>query len=116
MGEYNTCGAEIAVHERRCSSCGASVRRAGSPVGPDFLSDAPTDEELSPARLCHLPALPGMVILAWYLFRLLVVWVVDSAGFKYRPPGRVRFGPAQVVIRMESPSRGAQLPTSCGRQ
>lgn len=59
MAECATCKAEIAVYDRRCRTCGAGVLRAANRL----LSGAPTDKELSRARLVHLLALPGMLVL-----------------------------------------------------
>ena len=65
------CKAEIPVYERRCQSCGAGVVRDAN----SLLADAPTDKELSRARLVHLLALPGMLILG-----LLTETAVDRVG------------------------------------
>ncbi len=77
MAFCTACGAEIAVYDRRCQSCGAGVRKGGSPFAPDLIAGAPTDDELSRARMCHLLALPGMVILAVFfliLFGAFALW------------------------------------------
>ncbi|MXY44872.1 MAG: DUF4870 domain-containing protein [Dehalococcoidia bacterium] len=59
MAECSGCRAEIASFDRRCWQCGAGIKRD---VGKLFAG-APTDKELSQARLCHLLALPGMLVL-----------------------------------------------------
>ena len=60
MARCSACKSEIAAYDRRCRTCGAGVRR-----GADKLFEgSPTDKELSRARLCHLIALPGMLMLA----------------------------------------------------
>lgn len=59
MAECSGCRAEIASFDRRCWQCGAGIKRD---VGKLFAG-APTDKELFQARLCHLLALPGMLIL-----------------------------------------------------
>ena len=51
MAQCNACKVEIAVYERICPSCGAEVTR-------DVISHS----ERWRARLCHLAALPGMLI------------------------------------------------------
>ena len=61
MAQCAACKAEIAVYDRRCQSCGAGVRRDIDRL----FSGAPTDKELSQARLVHLLALPGMLILGF---------------------------------------------------
>ncbi len=60
MAICDVCKSEIPVYERRCQSCGAGVVRDAN----SLLANAPTDMELSRARLCHLLSLPGMIILA----------------------------------------------------
>lgn len=60
MEQCTACRAEIATYDRRCFRCGAGVRREADKL---FVG-APTDKELSRARICHLVALPGMLILA----------------------------------------------------
>ena len=62
MAQCAACRAEIPVYERRCQSCGAGVVRDAN----SLLANAPTDKELSQARLGHLLALPGMLIMAIY--------------------------------------------------
>ena len=52
MAECRKCHAEVAVYDHSCPKCGADVR--GNEVRPG------TDRRQ--ARLCHLIALPGMVI------------------------------------------------------
>ncbi len=59
MAMCSVCRTEIPVYERRCQSCGSGVVRDAN----GLLANAPTDKELSRARLCHLLALPGMLIL-----------------------------------------------------
>ena len=71
MAMCSVCRAEIPVYERRCQSCGSGVvRDAGK-----LLANAPTDKELSRAQLCHLLALPGMLILG-----VLIETAVDRVG------------------------------------
>ena len=60
MVRCSACKSEIAAYDRRCRMCGAGVRRSAD----ELFADSPTDKELSRARLCHLIALPGMLILA----------------------------------------------------
>ena len=62
MAECTACRAEIASFDRRCWSCGAGVKRDIDKL----FSGAPTDKELSRARLAHLLALPGMLILGFF--------------------------------------------------
>ena len=71
MAQCAACKAEIPVYERRCQSCGAGVVRDAN----SLLANAPTDKELSQARLCHLLALPGMLIMG-----LLIEPAVDRVG------------------------------------
>ena len=71
MAECSGCRAEIASFDRRCWQCGAGIKRD---VGKLF-ADAPTDKELSQARLCHLLALPGMLVLG-----VLIETAVDRVG------------------------------------
>ena len=71
MAECAACRAEIAVYDRRCWSCGAGIRRDTDKL----LSGAPTDKELHRARLVHLLALPGMLILG-----LLIETAVGRVG------------------------------------
>lgn len=63
MAECTACRAEIASFDRRCWNCGAGIRRNTDKL----FSGAPTDKELSRARLCHLLALPGMLILGLFI-------------------------------------------------
>ena len=72
MAICSVCRAETPVYERRCQSCGAVV------VGDadSSLANAPTDNELSQARWCHLMALPGMLILA-----ILIDVAFDRVGY-----------------------------------
>ena len=67
MEQCTACRAEIPVHERRCQSCGAGVVRDAN----SLLANAPTDKELSQARLGHLLALPGMLILGVLFYAAL---------------------------------------------
>ena len=71
MAQCAACKAEIPVYERRCQSCGAGVVRDAN----SLLANAPTDKELSQARLGHLLALPGMLIMG-----LLIEPAVDRVG------------------------------------
>ena len=71
MAMCTVCKSEIPVYERRCQSCGAGVVRDAN----SLLADAPTDKELSRARLVHLLALPGMLIMG-----LLIETAVDRVG------------------------------------
>ena len=71
MAECTACRVEIAAYDRRCSNCGAGVRRDIEKL----FAGAPTDKELSQARLCHLLALPGMLILG-----LLIETAVGRVG------------------------------------
>ncbi len=59
MVECTACRVEVASYDRRCWNCGAGIRRDTDTL----FSEAPTDKELHRAQLCHLLALPGMVIL-----------------------------------------------------
>ena len=67
MEQCTACRAEIPVYERRCQSCGAGVVRDAN----SLLANAPTDKELSQARLGHLLALPGMLILGVLFYTAL---------------------------------------------
>ena len=67
MAQCAACRAEIPVYERRCQSCGAGVVRDAN----SLLANAPTDKELSQARLGHLLALPGMLILGVLFYAAL---------------------------------------------
>ncbi len=71
MEQCTACRAEIAAYDRRCWNCGAGVKRNTEKL----FSGAPTDKELSRARLCHLLALPGMLVLG-----LLIETAVDRVG------------------------------------
>ncbi len=71
MAMCAVCKSEIPVYERRCQSCGAGVVRDAN----SLLANAPTDKELSQARLGHLLALPGMLIMG-----LLIEPAVDRVG------------------------------------
>ena len=71
MAMCATCKAEIPVYERRCLSCGAGVVRDAN----SLLADAPTNLELALARIVHLLALPGMLILG-----LLIDVAFDEVG------------------------------------
>ena len=71
MAKCSVCKAEIPVYERRCQSCGSGVVRDAK----SMLAGAPTNRELSLARLCHLLALPGMLILG-----LLIDVAFDMVG------------------------------------
>ena len=59
MPKCRACKMETHIYDLRCRTCGARPRRRGA----NRLDNAPTDTELSQARLCHLIALPGMVVL-----------------------------------------------------
>ena len=67
MAMCAVCKSEIPVYERRCQSCGAGVVRDAN----SLLANAPTDKELSQARLGHLLALPGMLILGVLFYTAL---------------------------------------------
>ena len=82
MAMCSVCRTEIPVYERRCQSCGSGVVRDAN----GLLANAPTDKELSRARLCHLLALPGMLILG-----LLIETAVDRVGV-------LAFVPLNLVI------------------
>ena len=64
MAECSACRAEIASYDRRCWNCGAGIKRDTDKL----FSGAPTDKELSRARVAHLLALPGMFILGYFFF------------------------------------------------
>jgi len=68
MAHCTACGADIAVYDRRCPSCGALVRKGGNDLTSERFHGAPTNRELVRARAVHLVALPGMIILALFLF------------------------------------------------
>ena len=72
MAMCAVCKSEIPVYERRCQSCGAGVVRDAN----SLLANTPTDKELSQARLGHLLALPGMLVLA-----VLVDVASDRVGY-----------------------------------
>lgn len=63
MAQCSACKSELTAYDRRCRTCGAGVVRSGSTI----LADAPSNWELKYARLCHLLALPGMLILAVFV-------------------------------------------------
>ena len=71
MAMCSVCRTEIPVYERRCQSCGSGVVRDTDRL----LAKAPTDKDLSRARLCHLLALPGMLVLS-----VLIETAVDRVG------------------------------------
>ena len=78
MAQCIACKAEIAVYDHSCPKCGADVR--GSEVRPS--------SERAKVRLCHLSALPGMVLVlgitpVWWIFALvpfniIVPWILHS--------------------------------------
>ena len=109
MAQCTACRAEIPVYERRCQSCGAGVVRDAN----SLLANAPTDKELSQARLCHLLALPGMLIMAIYFgkapekFRSLGVTAAEPAY-----PVLVLVAASKVAVCTQSWRRGVQLPAS----
>ncbi len=70
MEQCTACRAEIAAYDRRCWNCGAGVRGKTEKL----LANAPTDKELSQARLAHLLALPGMLILGVLLYAALGIF------------------------------------------
>ncbi len=72
MAICSVCRAETPVYERRCQSCGAGVVRDAD----SLLVNAPTGKELSRARLCHLLALPGMLV-----FGVLIEPAFDRVGY-----------------------------------
>ena len=82
MAMCSVCRTEIPVYERRCQSCGSGVVRDADRL----LANAPTDKELSRSRLCHLLALPGMLILG-----VLIETAVDRVGV-------LAFVPLNLVI------------------
>ena len=66
MAECRKCHAEVAVYDHSCPKCGADVR--GNEVRPT--------SERAKVRLCHLSALPGMVLLlaltpVWWIFAIV---------------------------------------------
>lgn len=66
MAQCSECHAEIMVYEHRCPKCGADVR--GNEIKPSSVR--------AKVRLCHLSALPGMVLLLaitpiWWIFALV---------------------------------------------
>ena len=67
MEQCTACRAEIADYDRRCWNCGAGVKRDSDKL----LSSGPTEKELSQARLGHLLALPGMLILGVLFYAAL---------------------------------------------
>ena len=71
MAMCPVCRTEIPVYERRCQSCGSGVVRDADRL----LANTPTDKELSRARLCHLLALPGMLVLG-----VLIETAIDRVG------------------------------------
>ena len=52
MAQCSKCSAEIAVHDHRCPKCGADLQRGR----------VRSSSERQQARLCHLLALPGMLV------------------------------------------------------
>ena len=67
MEQCTACRAEVADYDRRCWNCGAGVKRDSDKL----LSSGPTEKELSQARLGHLLALPGMLILGVLFYAAL---------------------------------------------
>ena len=67
MEQCTACRAEVADYDRRCWNCGAGVKRDSDML----LSSGPTEKELSQARLGHLLALPGMLILGVLFYAAL---------------------------------------------
>ncbi len=72
MVQCTACRAEIASYDRRCRSCGAGITRNVRAL----FAGAPTDKDLLHARMCHLLALPGMLILG-----VLIEPAFDRVGF-----------------------------------
>ncbi len=63
MAQCTACKSELTAYDRRCRTCGAGVVRSGT----NILAEAPSNKELLLARLCHLLALPGMLILGVFV-------------------------------------------------
>ncbi len=63
MAQCTACKSELTAYDRRCRTCGAVVVRSGT----NILAEAPSNMELLLARLCHLLALPGMLILGVFV-------------------------------------------------
>ena len=81
MAHCLACRAEIAVYEHRCPSCGADLRRGR----------VRSSSERQQARLCHLLALPGMLIFmlsypAIGLFALVPLNVIIPLIYRWRHP------------------------------
>ena len=81
MAQCNACKAEIAVHEHRCPACGADLRRGR----------VRSSSERQRARLCHLLALPGMLIfmllypaIGW--FALVPLNLIVPLIYRWRHP------------------------------
>ena len=73
MAECSKCHAEVAVYDHFCPKCGADVR--GSEVRPT--------SERAKVRLCHLSALPGMVLV---LVAAPVLWIFALVPFNIFVP------------------------------
>ena len=81
MAQCFACGVELAVYTHRCPECGARVRRGM------VLSDA----ERRRARMCHLTALPGMLVFmlsypAIGIFALVPLNVIFPLIYRWRHP------------------------------
>ena len=81
MAQCFSCKAELAVYAHRCSECGAHVRRGM----------ARSDAERRRARLCHLAALPGMLVFmlsypAIGLFALAPLNLLIPLIYRWRHP------------------------------
>ena len=103
MTECTACRAEIASYDRRCWNCGAGVKRDTGKL----LSGAPTDEELHRARLCHLLALPGMLVLG-----LFYPVTADKLGLWSLAPLNLLIPFVYWLLHLKSPfvrSHGAEV-------
>ena len=109
MAMCAVCKSEIPVYERRCQSCGAGVVRDAN----SLLANAPTDKELSQARLVSPAGVPGMLILGGSLLRC--TWNVRTfrtGAAKPNYPVRVLASTTEVPVCTGPCSRGAQLPAA----
>ena len=71
MAQCNSCRAEVAVYDHVCPKCRTDVR--GNEVRPTTVR--------ATVRLCHLSALPGMVLMLgvtpiWWIFALVPLNII----------------------------------------
>ena len=109
MAECIACRAEIASYDRRCWNCGAGVKRDTDKL----FSGAPTNKELSRARLIHLLALPGMLILgSWVQSVVREIRTLGTDTAELANSVRILAAASGVTVRAPSRARGVQLPVA----